>query len=121
MATKAFQSTAHQRAPRFPAPAGSLAALAQSSSTLTTDFAEAWVLLWQACGGDLTVGSDGGRFSYLPHPASRADAVLHPIGFHPRDEAEWRGATMALAALLFLAGPSANDAVFDHADHVEGR
>jgi hypothetical protein len=98
--------------PRFPASRGSMSAVAQSASTETVGLAAAWVALWEACGGGLASAPDGRRVSFIPEPADRAAAVLRPLGFCPANEAEWRGATMCLAAMLSIAGPEAAEAVF---------
>jgi hypothetical protein len=118
-AIRAEEPARISKPPRFPAPVGSLAALAQKHEPDAIDMATGWVLLWQACGGAVATTPDGKRATIMPEPARRRADCLRPIGFCPANEAEWRGATMALAALLFLAGPSANDAVFDHAEGVE--
>jgi hypothetical protein len=118
MATKAFHQREdahlhmHRAAPRFPAPRGSLAALAQHKPADGIGLPAAWSALWQACGGGLTSAPDGRRLSFIPEPAERATDLLRPIGFCPSNEAEWRGATMCLAAMLSLAGSDAVEAVF---------
>lgn len=87
-----------------------------------TDFAAAWVAVWQACGGSLIIDDTGRRMLACPY-VDRVDASAisnATARLVLRNGDEVAGALKALAALLELAGPAALDAVFALADRGVG-
>lgn len=109
-----------RRAPRVISSTTSMAAAAtialQRHAPANPDLADAWVLLWEACGGSLYVDRVG-RMVSQPAPGKLA-SVYQSIGAIPfclDNTQEVAGALKALTTLLRIGGVDAADAIFAHA------
>lgn len=97
-----------QRAPRVAAHAMSMAALAAAPSITETPLANAWLSVWNGCGGVLLVAADSKRCCSFP---LGDDGKIDPPYAYWSEE-ERRGALKALVVIIQLGGESVAASVF---------